>query len=75
MTERDKTDIAEIVAAALAKQGSGCSLGIKPETARELISFADTWKTCRKTMLIGLITVVAGGIIAAFWAGIKQMVK
>ena len=69
MTDREKQELYEIVRNVLTTSG-GCPLGIKPETAHELISAADTWKTCRRSMLVGVITVVVGGIIAAIVAGI-----
>ena len=77
MTAKDREEIARIIREALTEVQSvkKCELGIKPETAHELISFADTWKTCRRYMIGGIITVAIGGLLAAIWAGIKQILK
>lgn len=76
MTAKDREEIAKIIREALEVQSvKKCELGIKPETAHELISFADTWKTCRRYMIGGIITVAIGGLLAAIWAGIKQIIK
>ena len=76
MTAKDREEIARIIREALTEQSvKKCELGIKPETANELISFADTWKTCRRYMIGGIITVAIGGLLAAIWAGIKQIIK
>lgn len=74
MTAKDKQEIAEIVRAALDERGH-CALGIKAETAHELISFADTWKRIRRNALTALVVVAIGGVISALWIGIKVMVK
>ncbi|MPN27159.1 hypothetical protein SDC9_174586 [bioreactor metagenome] len=74
MTAKDKQEIAEIVRAALEERGH-CALGIKPETAHELISFADTWKHARRSALVVLVTVAIGGALGALWIGIKVMAK
>lgn len=77
MTAKDREEIGQIVRQALleTQMQKKCDLGIKPETAQELISFADTWKTCRRYMIGGIITVAIGGLLAAIWAGIKQIIK
>jgi len=82
MTESDKKEIAAIVSTATAaavreamtEQGH-CALGIKPETAHELISFADAWKTGRRTAVKAGITVIIGGALLALWSGIRMLVK
>ena len=74
MTEKDKSEIAAIVRAVMEEHGH-CALGIKSETAHELISFADTWKHTRRTLIGGVIIVAVGGMLAAMWLGIKIMVK
>ena len=74
MTEADKREIATILRNEL-ESGSGCSLGIKKETAQELISFADTWKTCRRSMIVAIVTVAIGGTLTALWAGFRIMVN
>lgn len=78
MTERDKQDIAEIVAiavkGAMAEHGP-CSLGIKPETAHELISFAVMWKDIRKKATGAFILIAIGGALTALWVGFKTMLK
>lgn len=77
MTEQEKHEIAEMVSQAVTKamlENHHCPLGIKPETAHELISFADTWRTCRKVMITGVITTAVGGLLVALWSGIKTMI-
>lgn len=74
MTEKDKSEIAAIIRAAVEEHGH-CALGIKPETAHELISFADTWKHARRTALGALILIAAGGVLSAFWFGFKGLLK
>ncbi len=74
MTESDRKEIAKIVRDALAENGH-CALGIKPETAHELISFADAWKHSRRYALCAVITVAVGGLLAALWMGLKAMVR
>ena len=74
MTNADKKEIAEIVAAAVQKaMENHCPIGVREETARELITFAQTWKTCRKVMITGVIATVIGGLLTALWCGIKTM--
>lgn len=76
MTEQEKIEVAEMVSQAVTKamiENHHCPLGIKPETAHELISFADTWKTCRKVMITGVITTAVGGLLVALWSGIKSI--
>lgn len=78
MTEQEKVEIAEMVTLAVTKamqENHHCPRGIRPETAHELISFADTWKTCRKVMITGVITTAVGGLLVALWSGIKSMLK
>lgn len=72
MTEADKREIASIIRDELRECG-GCSLGITKATASELISFADTWKTCRRYAIGAVVTVAIGGILAALWAGLKAL--
>ena len=74
MTAKDKEEIAAIVRAALDERGH-CVLGIKAETAHELISFADTWKHTRRTLTGGIILVAISGVLAALWLWFKVMVK
>ena len=73
MTEVDKKEIAAIIRDELRECGT-CSLGIKKETAAELINFADTWKTCRRYAVGAVVTVAIGGLLAALWAGVKALV-
>lgn len=77
MTEQEKHEISIMIAESVTKamqENHHCPLGIRPETAHELISFADTWKTCRKVMITGVITTAIGGLLIALWSGIKTMV-
>ncbi|MBE6399676.1 MAG: hypothetical protein E7041_05990 [Lentisphaerae bacterium] len=76
MTELEKHEIAALVSEAVAQAMAAnrhCPLGIRPETAHELISFADTWKTCRKVLISGVIATAVGGLLTALWCGIKTM--
>lgn len=72
MTEADKKEIATIIREELHER-KGCLLGIRSDTAQELISFADTWKTCRRSMIVAIVTVAIGGMLTALWAGIRVM--
>ena len=74
MTEHDKQEISEIVRSALAEHGH-CALGIKPETAHELISFAVMWKDIRKKATGAFILIAIGGAVSALWVGFKTMLK
>lgn len=74
MTDAEKQDLSAMIASAVARtlaERDACHLGIDAETARELISFAQTWRTCRKCMLIGAVTTAIGGLLAALWQGLK----
>ncbi len=72
MTEIEKHEMAEIVSAAVVRaMEQHCPMGIRPETAHELITFAQTWKTCRKVMITGVVATVIGGLLTALWTGIK----
>lgn len=72
MTEKERLEIAEIVTVAVRHEmQEHCALGIKPETAHELISFADSWKTYRKGFQVAMAGILVTGLIAAIWAGIK----
>ena len=74
MTDAEKLELSAQIAAAVARtlaERDACHLGIDAETARELISFAQTWRTCRKYMLIGAVTTAIGGLLAALWQGFK----
>lgn len=73
MTEREKQEIAAIVSAVVRQEieQNHCSLGIKPETAHELIAFADSWKTYRKGFQVAMAGILVTGAVAAIWAGIK----
>jgi len=73
MTAEDKKEIAALLRKEL-EEGSGCALGIKKETAQELISFADTWKACRRSMLVAISTIAVTGLLTALWYGLKTMV-
>ena len=76
MTEKERHDLSEIVSAAVVKaMEQHCPMGIRPETAHELITFAQTWKTCRKVMITGVVMTVIGGLFAALWAGIKAIIR
>lgn len=77
MTEHEKMEVAELIEKAVSdamSKNRHCPLGIRPETAHELISFADTWKTCRKVMIGGVITTAIGGLLIALWTGLKAMI-
>jgi len=82
LTENEKREIAAVISTAVAgavreamtEQGH-CALGIKPETAHELISFADAWKTGRRAAVKAGITVIIGGALLALWSGIRMLVK
>ena len=73
MTDKDKKEIAELVVAIM--QEHLCPNGINETTARELISFAETWKTCRKVMLVGVISTIVGGVLVALWHGIVTLIR
>ena len=73
MTDKDKKEIAVLVVAIM--QEHHCPNGINETTARELISFAETWKTCRKVMLVGVISTIVGGVLVALWHGIVTLIK
>lgn len=79
MTDTEKREVAELVAAsvsrALARAPAPCRLGIDDATARELISFAETWRTCRKVMVTGVIATAIGGVLTALWSGIKTALR
>ncbi|MCI5778904.1 MAG: hypothetical protein MR051_03670 [Lentisphaeria bacterium] len=79
MTDTEKQEIAELAAAAvsraLAQAPAPCQLGIDDATARELISFAETWRTCRKVMLTGVIATAIGGLLTALWSGIRTALR
>ena len=78
MTELERHEISQIVTEAIAAamaQSHHCPRGIKPETAHELISFAETWKTCRKVMISGVIATAIGGLLAALWSGFKLLIR
>lgn len=72
MTEKERLELAEIVTLAVRQEmAEHCALGIKPETAHELISFADSWKTYRKGFQVGMAGILVAGAVSALWAGIK----
>lgn len=73
MTRDEKLEIAAIVREIVAEQTQGCSLGIKRETAHELISFADTWKNTRRAMIWGLAGVAVTGLASALVIGIRTI--
>lgn len=73
MTEKEKREIAELVV--LIMQEHHCPNGINESTARELISFAETWRTCRKIMLVGVISTIVSGVLVALWHGIVTLIK
>ena len=74
MTEKEKAELIAVIAEVVRQEISGhCSLGIKPETAHELISFADSWKTYRKGFQVAMAGVLVTGAVAALWAGIKAI--
>ena len=79
MTNAEKREITELAAAAvsraLARTPAPCRLGIDDATARELISFAETWRTCRKVMFTGVIATAIGGVLTALWSGIKAALR
>lgn len=72
MTEKEKAEIIAVIAEVVRQEvQSHCALGIKPETAHELISFADSWKTYRKGFQVAMAGVLVAGAVSALWAGIK----
>lgn len=72
MTEKERAEIIAVIAEVIREEISGhCTLGIKPETAHELISFADSWKTYRKGFQVAMAGVLVAGAVSALWAGIK----
>lgn len=76
MTAEDKRELSLIVARAVADAmpvSRSCPLGISDSAARELISFAETWKSCRKNLLAGVIATAAGGLLTVLWYGIKTL--
>ncbi len=75
MTEKEKNDIADIVLRVMKECDTHCSLGIKPETAHELIRFADDYKQARRKFTGALITVAAGALLYAVWEGIKIFIS
>ena len=77
MSDAEKQELAELVAAAVARTAArtDCALGIDAATARELISFAETWRTCRRQLLIGALTTALGGLALALWVGIKTALR
>lgn len=76
MSEHEKIELAQVVSEAVVKaMEQHCPMGIKPETAHELITFAQTWKTCRKVMITGVIATVIGGLLTALWSGIKTILS
>ena len=76
MTESEKRELMEIVSVAVVKaMAQHCPMGIAPGTAHELITFAQTWKTCRKVMITGVAATVIGGLLTALWSGIKTMME
>ncbi len=74
MTEKEKNEIADIVVRVMKERETHCALGIKPETAHELIRFADDYKQARRKFTGALITVAAGAILYALWEGIKLFI-
>lgn len=73
MTEKEKLEIAKIISSVVSREMQNhCALGIKPETAHELISFADSWKTYRKGFQVAMAGILVTGLVAAIWAGIKN---
>lgn len=52
-----------------------CPLGVHPDTAQDLINFAQTWRQSRKAMTTGIVATLVGGMLLAIWAGVKAMIK
>ena len=78
MTAAEKQELSALVASAVARtlaERTDCKLGIDAETARELISFAQTWRTCRKYILVGAVTTAIGGLLAALWQGLRTALR
>lgn len=72
MTEPEKHEFSELISEAVAKAlAQHCPMGISHDTAHELITFAQTWKTCRKVMITGVVATLIGGLLTALWTGIK----
>lgn len=75
MTDRDKKEIADIVRGVMNERETHCALGIKPETAHELIRFADDYKQARRKFTGALITIAAGAFLYALWEGIRLFIN
>lgn len=78
MSQADREEIVSIVLEALKeheKRRETCPMGVNTDTARELMSFADTWRTSRKYMIGGVITVAVSSLLTALWFGLKAAVK
>jgi hypothetical protein len=74
MTDVEKHEMSQLISDAVFRaMEQHCPMGISPETAHELITFAQTWKTCRKVMITGVVATVAGGLLTALWSGIKTV--
>ncbi len=74
MNEADKMELAELFVEILESREKHCPLGISPETARELIDFANAWRKARRTALATLAGALAASVFAALAAGIRALV-
>lgn len=74
MTARDKEELGQLFREELQRNGV-CPLGFRAETARELITLAETWRSCRRYLLAGLVTMTIGALLGALGAGIRQLLR
>ena len=74
MTARDKEELTQMFREELKRNGF-CPLGFRSETARELISMAETWRSCRRYLLAGIVTVMAGALLGALGAGVRELLR
>ena len=73
MTDKDKQDIAELLANVLDQHPAACPNGIDAETAQTLKAFADSVRSGKKAAVKAFITLAIGALFAALFAGIKEI--
>ena len=71
MTEKDKTELIEVINTALASNRCNCPLGFDEDTARVLNNFAKALQHGQKTALKAIVTLTIGAIVYAFYEGAK----
>ena len=79
MTEKDKQDIAEIVAKAMIERekqeqcaGHACPLGIDAATVETIRSFAEAIHSVTKAAMKAFITLAVGALLTALYTGLKE---